>query len=158
MVTLPQTALYWRDMKVSISRTPRDLKDLISNYLSAWPIHVLPILQLRESCCSQTGCLMASRKWVAVFIPVPNGQVSTSELATWLADSENGQRTNCLCRINFHLSHDDSAYVNMVGREEIWRCWGRKIDTGPQSIKGLQPLGSKWRHMQWHFSWNLLCS
>lgn len=36
-------------------------------------------------------------------------------------------------------------WVRVVGREEIWRRWGRKIDTGPRSLEGcslLAPSGT----------------
>lgn len=110
----------------------------IGNWLSIWPIHILPRLQLTQSCCSLTGCLMVSRKWVAVFILVPNGQVSTSELATWLAHSKSGQRANCLWRINFPPSHDTCAH--MWGGDKNGDSRRRKIDTGPWNVSRLMPF------------------
>lgn len=80
---------------------------------------------------------------MAVFIPVPNGQVSTTELATWLAHSKSGQRANCLWRINFPPSCDACAHTC-----ECWQ-WGggrngdtgnRRIDTGPGNLSRLMPF------------------
>lgn len=125
----------------------------MGNWLSMWPILVSPRLQLTQSCCSLTGCLMASRKWVAVFIPVPNGQVSTSELATWLARSKSGQRANCLWRINSPPSCDACAHVWVlaVGKGQRWRHrrqndWYRSLRL--QQADALCVLGG--RHMQPH--------
>lgn len=132
----------------------------IGNWLSMWSVHVLPRLQLTESCCSLTGCLMVSRKWVAVFIPVPNGQVSTSELATWLARSKSGQRAHCLWRINFPPSCDACAHVwgLVVGRRQTGDAGGRKTDSSPWKVSRLKPFDSKWCHMQQHLSWKfILC-
>ena len=67
---------------------------------------------------------------MAVFIPVPNGQVSTSELATWLTRSKSGQRANCLWRINFPPSCNACAHV-CVGRGQNGDAGGRKIDSSP---------------------------
>ena len=53
---------------------------------------------------------------MAVFIPVPNGQVSTSELATWLAHSKSGQRANCVWRINFPPACDACTCVGGEGQ------------------------------------------
>ena len=112
----------------------------IGNWLSTWPVHVLPRLQLATSCCSLTGCLMVSRKWVAVFIPVPNGQVSTSELATWLARSKSGQRTNCLWRINFPPACNACTCVGGEGAK--WRCWRREGGFKSVNVSWLKPFGS----------------
>lgn len=48
---------------------------------------------------------------MAVSVPVPNGQVSTSELATWLALAESGWRENCFWRIDFPPPCGGRAHV-----------------------------------------------
>lgn len=123
----------------------------IGNWLSMWPVRVSPRLQLAESCCSLTGCLMVSRKRLAVFIPVPNGQVSVSELATWLAHSKSGQRENCLWRINSPPSCDAWTHVRVLaaGRGQKW---GGKFNAGPYHVHRWKPFGSQGRHMQTHLS------
>lgn len=81
---------------------------------------------------------------MAVFMPVPNGQVSVSELATWLAHSQSGQRGNCLWRMNASLSCEARAHTCerwpwRKGRNGDAR--GGKIDGDPRDVGRLKPFG-----------------
>lgn len=85
-----------------------------------------------------TGCLMLSMKWAVAFISVPNGQVSTSDLATWLAHSRTGQRTNCFQRIIFPSS------MILV----LLKCWKEaemmRLDVEGEYGPWIEPEWSLW--------------